>query len=243
LLLGTDTLRDWIGTIRTVPGPKARSLRMASSEPEVYQSLNQLAAAVDAGRAGILAGLDERPYHAFCEHAAWTLLDVEPVLDAAACTEQDDVFLCSTMLPEMMKCFLQKDPFSSTRFSRHDEVFVYLKYVGSLRHSSEERLVERGGLEDALNRALVPGSVGCVVGAGLGVRHAYIDLALRELEHGVTLIRQIWQRCAVLGPGWLQFCDSAHRRHWVAVSEGTAVPAGCDRELYARANAKGVQAS
>lgn len=243
LLLGSDVHRDWIGGIRTVPGPKARSLRMASSESEVYQPLNQLAAAVDAGRAGILAGLDERPYHVFCEHAAWTLLDVEPVVQEGACVDQDDLVLCSTMLPEMLKSFLQKDPFSSTRFSRHDELFVYLKYAGSARHSSEERLAERASLEDALNRALVPGSVGCVVGAGLGVRHAYIDLAMSEWEHGVTLIRQVWQHSAVTGSAWLQFCDSTRRRHWVAVSEGASVPAGCDRELNSRSVAKGVQAS
>lgn len=248
LLLGSDTQRTWLGKLGTVPGPKARSLRMASAEPELFHPLQQLVAAVDAGCAGIIAGLDERPYHTFCEHAAWTLLDVEPVNSAEPCIDQDDLVLCSTLAPEMMKCFLQKEPFSSQRFSRHDELFVFLKYVSSGGSSSEQRLVERTRLEDALNRALVPGAVGCVVGAGLGIRHGYIDLALTQLEHGIPLIRQVWRRWGAVGAAWLQFCDSDRRRQWVAVSDGVDStsrpgPPGCDRELSARSAGKGALAS
>jgi hypothetical protein len=248
LLLGTDTLRTWLGKLGTVPGPKMRSLRMASADLELFQPLQQLVAAVDAGCAGILAGLDERPYHTFCEHGAWTLLDVEPVVGAEPCVDQDDLVLCSTLLPEMMKCFLQKDPFSSCRFSRHGELFVYLKYLGSQTSDSEMRLAERMSLEDALNRALVPGAMGCVVGAGLGTRHGYIDLALTELEHAIPLVRLVWQRWGGEGCAWLQFCDSERQHHWVAISEAAnfaprAGPPGCNQELHARSRVKGAQAS
>lgn len=242
LLLGGEIYHDWVGTIRSVPGPKARSLRMASAEADVFLPLQQLAAAIEAGCGGILAGLAERPYHTFCEHAAWTLLDVEPVLNDAR-VAQDDLVLCSTMLPEMMKSFLQKDPFSSCRFSRHGELFVYLKYADTDRRSSEERLAERAHLEDALNRALVPGAVGCVVGAGLGVRHAYIDLAMLQLEHGIALIREIWRRGGGAGPAWLQFCDSVRQREWIAVSDSASTPPGCDREAKGRPVARGLQVS
>jgi hypothetical protein len=243
LLLGSDTQRTWIGKLATVPGPKARSLRMASAEPEMFHSLQQLVAAVDAGSAGIVAGLDERPYHTFCEHAAWTLLDVEPVTSAEPCIDQDDLVLCSTLAPEMMKCFLQKESFSSARFSRHGELFVYLKYASAGGSSSEQRLAERTSLEDALNRALVPGAVGCVVGAGLGLRHGYVDLALAQPEHGIALIRQVWRRWGGAGSAWLQFCDSDRQRYWVAISEGAVKPPGCDREWHAPGAAKGALAS
>jgi hypothetical protein len=143
----------------------------------------------------------------------------------------------------MMKCFLQKDRFSSRRFSRHGELFVYLKYRDTSADSSEQRLDERARLEDALNRALVPGAVGCVVGAGLGLRHGYVDLALSHLEHAIVLIRQVWQRAGHPGVAWLHFCDSSRQREWSAVSEAAPIPPGCDREFMARSTAKGVQLS
>jgi hypothetical protein len=82
-----------------------------------------------------------------------------------------------------------------------------------------------------------------VVGAGLGVHFAYVDLALNDLDHGITLVRQVWRRLGIAGPAWMQFCDSARRREWVGLSVQANAPSGCDREIWAGAVAKAVQVS
>jgi hypothetical protein len=228
LLLGREQRDTWIGSISSVPGPKPSSLRMIGSDDDLFHHIETLEETIGRGIAGIVAQLDERPYHRFCEQAAWTLLDVEPRMSNAACVAQDDLILCSTMLPEMLKCFLQGQPFSSLRFSRNAEIFCYLKYR-SEQVATEERLGERVALEDALNRALVPGGVGCVVGAGLGLHYGYIDLALARLDHGAQLTQRVFANSALRGPGWLLFCDSEWSHEWIALGPSGEAPT-CLRE-------------
>lgn len=198
---------------------------MASDESDPFLALTALVDRVDQGARGVQLGLDERPYHRFCEHAQWTLLEVEPKQDAGPCAAQDDLVLCSTMLPEMLKCFLQDAPFCSTRFSRNDEKFAFIKYVAG-RGNAEQRMAERVQLEDALNRALVPAGLGCVVGAGLGLRHGYVDLALSDLTHAPGLCAKVLAGTRVAGPAWLLFCDSRWAEEWLPLSDGAGPPPG-----------------
>jgi len=225
LLLGAECRAAWVGSITSVPGPKPSSLRMVGRDDDRFHPIATLSETIEGGIAGIHGGLDERPYHRFCEQAGWTLLDVEPHATDAECLAQDDLALCSTMLPEMLKCFLQGQPFSSVRFSRNSEIFCYLKYRSDQR-TSEVRLAERLALEDALNRALVPGGVGCVVGSGLGLHYSYVDLALTDLDHGAELCARVFEKSAIEGPCWLLFCDSKWSDVWAPLTEDQQSPPG-----------------
>jgi hypothetical protein len=120
---------------------------------------------------------------------------------------------------------LQGSPFRSQRFSRHGETFAYVKYVG-VERESESRLSERIALEDALNRALVPGALGCVIGGGLGLHYGYVDLALCDLDHAPELMRRVLSAVHLRGPAWLLFCDSPWQQEWLALSKGAGVPPG-----------------
>jgi hypothetical protein len=149
-------------------------------------------------------------------------LEPEPRADYEA---QDDVALCVTMLPEMKKCFLESARFSSARFSRHGERFCYLK-LDALGLAPEEKLRQRIELEDALNVALVPGRVGCVVGAALGLRYVYVDLALENLEHGVELARRTARRLEASRRSWVLFFDTPWRAEWLGVWPDSPPPPG-----------------
>jgi hypothetical protein len=136
---------------------------------------------------------------------------------------QDDVALKSTVIPEAMKCFLERGRFSSKRFSRHGETFAYVK-VEAIDATADERHKLRVLLEDVLGRALMTSGVGCVVGAGLGVRYVYIDVALENIGRGVSVLRQALQGLEVDPRTWILFCDGALGREWVGVWDDTPPP-------------------
>lgn len=224
-LVGEQVFDEWVGSIDVAPlgrGGALRVLHESTPGPDAALPLAELKRSVDAAIRGVDLELPEQPYHAFCERAEWTLLELtpKPAEDYAA---QDDLALLATMLPEAMKSFLQGAPFSSRRFSKCGEHFAYVKMDVSGR-SVEERHELRLELEDRLNALLVPGRAGCVVGAGLGVKYLYFELALQRLEDGVRLTRDKLAKLGVGPRAWIQFCDSALRHEWVGIPDDAVAP-------------------
>jgi hypothetical protein len=123
----------------------------------------------------------------------------------------------------MLHCFLRAAPFSSLRFSRHGELFAYLKY--RVQGSDLARAVEaRDRLEHELDAALVRARAGRVVGRGTGVAHVYLDLAVSDLGAVMALLRA--QNGALPRESWLLFCDSHLGEEWLAVHEDAPPPPG-----------------
>ncbi|HEX3597946.1 MAG TPA: hypothetical protein VHU80_22710, partial [Polyangiaceae bacterium] len=219
-LLGEGLFHDFIGSVEVAPLPRGGSLRVVSdgaTSPEATLPLSEVLPAAEAAIRGLYSDLPETPYHAFCERAEWTMLELEPSV-AADYGAKDDLALVSTMLPEATKCYLQGSPFSSVRFSKHGERFAYLK-IDAADRTPVERHALRMELEDALNGILVPGGVGCVTGAGLGVRYVYLDLALQNLEHGVRIACDKVRRVNPELAAWALFCESGWEREWVGVGQ------------------------
>lgn len=220
-LLGERTLDHWIGSVRVVPQPKGGPLRVLNDTGDgPLLALEELAGSIGAAVDGCIAGLPERPWCELSRSEGWTMFEAEPELSSDY-ADQDDVALATTVAPEMLKCFLEGAPFSSLRFSKHGEVFCYLK-VESLG-DSEARVRERTELEEALNDAL-PHDVGRVIGNGLGIRYAYIDLALRNLEAGVGCIRDVARARRLSPRSWLLFCDADYGAEWIGLAEGSPPP-------------------
>jgi hypothetical protein len=225
-LVGEELAHDFVGSVDVAPLPRGGALRVINDGPtavEATLSLAEVLPAAEAAVRGLYAELPEAPYHAFCERAEWTLLELSPS-PADDYGEKDDLAFVSTMLPEATKCFLQGSPFSSSRFSRHGERFAYLK-LDAGPCSPAERHALRLELEDSLNGVLVPGGIGCVVGAGIGLRYLYLDLALQNLDHGVRVACDRVRKLGLELPGWALFCETGWEHEWVAIGVHGPPPA------------------
>jgi hypothetical protein len=229
-LLGEALFHDFVGSIEVAPLPRGGALRVvgdAATATEATLSLAEVLPAAEAAIRGLYEELPEGPYHTFCEHADWTMLELKPEFaDDYGC--KDDVALVSTMLPEATKCFLEGAPFSSIRFSKHGERFAYLK-IDMADRSPQERHDMRVELEDALNNMLVPGRIGCITGAGLGVRYVYLDLALANLEHGVRIACELVHRVRPDAVGWALFCETGWEEEWVGIGNHGPPPTSTPR--------------
>jgi hypothetical protein len=227
-LLGEVRFDEWVGAVDVAPGRRPGSLRVvaaeASAPKEERHPLHQLASVMDAAVAGVLAGLPAAPCHAYCEQAEWTLLDVQPG-PANDYPQMNDLVHVATMLPEMLKCFLSGARFSSARFSRHGETFVYVK-IDARGLEVDARQALRLELEDRLNYALVPGRIGCVVGAGLGLRHVYLVLALANSEVGLALAQRTVAAVVREERAWLLFCDTHWGEEWIGIRDEAPPPFG-----------------
>jgi hypothetical protein len=226
LLIGERLYDDWIGELRVGPLPRRSPLRVVDNEPVAERTfpLAELRDAVGAAVEGLLAGLPSGPLWRRASGADWTMFELEPELayDYAA---QDDLAIATTLAPEMLKCFLRGQPFSSQRFSRSGERFCYLKLDGD-GVDSEARLLSRRALEDALE-ALAQERRGVVIGNGLGVRYAYVDLALADLDGSIQRVLAIARAAGVPRRSWLLFCDTDLAAEWVGVwDDGPPPPFG-----------------
>lgn len=223
-LIGEELFDDWVGAVDIAPAPREGPLRLisASKPGERGLALEEALPAVEAAIRGVYAELPDAPYRTFSDTSMWTLLEAEPgaEIDYAA---QDDVALKSTVIPEAMKCFLERGRFSSKRFSRHGESFAYVK-VDAIDETADSRHELRVRLEDALAKGLVASGLGCVVGAGLGVRYVYIDVVLESVEHGVSVMREALRSLDVPPRSWVLFCDSSLAHEWAGVWDDTPPP-------------------
>lgn len=223
-LIGDELFDDWVGAVDVAPAPRTGPLKIlsASKPAENILPLDETLPAVEAAIRGLYAELPEAPYRLCSGEANWTLLEAEPgaELDYPA---QDDVALKSTVVPEAMKCFLERSRFASKRFSRHGESFAYAK-VDATDETADARHALRVRLEDVLGKALVTSGAGCVVGAGLGVRYVYVDVALENLHRGVSVMKESLRALAVDSRSWILFCDGALSHEWVGVWDDTPPP-------------------
>lgn len=225
-VLGEADADDWVDQVTLEPAPHGGALSVLQSLPDQgrYFPLLELPAAVSAAVRGLYAGMPPEPLWATGGEQRWTLLELE-VDRAEDYGRQADVALCATFLPEMLKCYLSGSPFASRRFSRHGEIFAYLKHE-STGGDAREALAARRVLEDALDAALVVERCGRVVGSGMGVLYSYVDFALVSLERALHVIRTVATRVGLPPKSWLLFCDSALSSDWAAVHPGAPAPPG-----------------
>jgi hypothetical protein len=224
-LLGDAIFDDWVGSIDVAPLPRGGSLRVvndAATRAADTLSLEEVRDAALAAIRGVTAELPEAPCHAFCERAEWVLFEMQPApRDDYPGTS--DLALFTTMVPEAAKTLLDGSRFSSCRFSRHGERFVYVK-IDAADLDPRERLERRIRVEEMLDVTLVPGRMGAVVGAGLGLRYVVLLVALANLEDGIRLVRRALERCEIGPRAWILFCDSVWQNEWVGLRDDGPTP-------------------
>ena len=226
LLLGERALDDWVGEVDVAALAKRSSLPVLGSNSQQSSSFPvvELQANIDAAIAGVRAGLPEEPYANSCDQDGWTMFELSPEPDQDG-SAQDDLVMATTMLPEMVKAYLQGEPIASSRFSRNGENFCYLKLDAS-RRDSEQRLRQRRRLEDELNDLLAQEALGCVIGNGLGVQFSYVYLAVTDPLKAASKIRDLAGQLDLPLSSWLLFFDASRAREWIGLWDKTPAPPG-----------------
>lgn len=227
LVLGEARVDDWLGQVGVVPAPRGGPLAVVqpqSSGEGNFFPISELRSAFEAAIGGLYQGLPEAPLCQIGGEQRWTLLELEAER-AADYAAQDDAVLASTFMPEMLKCFLSGSSFASCRFSRHGELFAYLKFRQRPR-DLRAGLAARRVLEDAIDAALVTERAGRVVGSALGVLYAYVDFALSDPERAVAAVRSVGRRVGLPEQSWILFCDDALDGEWAGLCLDGPPPPG-----------------
>lgn len=112
--------------------------------------------------------------------------------------------------------------FHSSAFTRHDEVFAYLKMTQEqeLAHDVEARFE----LEDKLDRELRKAKAGCVLGGGVGSEAAYIDMIISDLSEAAEILREHAKKAEMPETSWLLFYDTYWADEWVGMFKDTPPP-------------------
>lgn len=220
LLTGDVVFERWVQDVSVLWAQKPGPLRVVGAEDaSLPLSVTDLPPALGAARLGIQAALPADPLHLYCEHGDWVLFELD---EPSAESPLADLLTLTTLCPEALKCYLSGEPFASERFSAHGEHFCTLKL--NLSGDTEQRCAERQLLEELLNRSLVPGQLGCVVGAGIGSRYTYITLALCKVDAALKVVRKRLREHRVPRESWVLFMDSEWQSEWFGIWDETPAP-------------------
>lgn len=213
--LGDATFERWISAVEVVPAPRPSPLKLVGQQDAALPlPLEELVDTITTAVQRITDTLPESPLHEFCERADWVLFEMDDLRNEDARYPLADLRVATTMCPEMLKSFLSGIPFASERFSRHGERFAYVE-IDTRGQDQNQSLEQRTALEEALDFALVPGRLGCVVGAGVGETRMYVFLALHALEPALELVTRHLQERRLPKRTWVKFCDDEWRLEWI----------------------------
>lgn len=202
-LLGEDLMIDWLGRLDapaevTSPVPPAALART-------------FAALAGSQR----ARLPSTPVMHFVDTLSRAAIEMAPKA-ADDYAHRFDLREAHTVMPDVWRNAHSDQPFSSTRFSRLGETFCYVKID---RRESSERIdpAHDARLLQSLDAMLRRRCCGCVIGGGTGLRYAYADLALLDMDEAVRGLRAVLQNARVSHRAWIQFFDGTLAAEWIGV--------------------------
>jgi hypothetical protein len=123
------------------------------------------------------------------QSAACSMFEFAPV-DQGKVAGRDDLLVGYTVIPELWKRAHADPPQATAELARAGESFYYLKIDGH-EDLADSDFGDRGGVEDALDEALSEAGLGCVIGAGTGIRYSYVDMAVVPSPAWLRLVRKI----------------------------------------------------
>lgn len=224
-LIGEQACEDWLQEVHVAPAPRSGPLRLVQpGERSWGMPLSDMVDALEAATRGIVAGLPEQALSRHTRDPEWVLFELKPDLETPRAdpleNAQADLVVTTTCAPEMLRCHLTGAPFFSARFSKQGELFCALA-IADGDQAQEQRLENRRQLEDAINQQLGATGAAWVVGAGSGLEHSYIDLAIRAGEPIAQPLRSLLSR-AGSAPCWLYSFDSAFASRRLPIVEAPA---------------------
>ena len=213
-LLGELQAVTWLGAVTSLePG--------AAGE---WLPVDALEAAFESARARVVEALPAQPTHGSVDPSTWPMIKRTPV-EAEDYPRQADLLVAKTKYLEMWRAASSGQPFSSARFSRHGEVFCYLKLDRAEADGAEE-FPDKGLMEGAVETALAAERLGGYLGSGTGLRYSYLELAVKkdEVPRAAAAIKGVLRRGHVPQRSWLLFHDDAWRDEWIGVWGETPPP-------------------
>ena len=219
-LLGEHCLARWVGAIEI--GPYPDEAVTGRDAPRHAIKLDWLKETVDAAVESIRDQLPPNPHHEWVEKAEWTMWKLEPE-PADDFPNQADLFVGKSPNPAMWIAAHSGGLFYSERFTRCGESFCYLKVDGA-EGLDDSTFADKGDIEDALDEALIRRGLGCQVGGGMGLRYAYVDMALTDVPAAITAIRERLQAGGLPKRSWIRFFDTDLASEWVGVYDDTLEP-------------------
>lgn len=226
-LLGERCLDRWVGRIEVRPFAKKRGRKAhdGSEVPRHAISLDRLKDTVDAAVESVRDQLPRSPHYEWVEDASWTMwkLEVKGGEEAEDFPGQADLFVGKSPNAAMWKAAHSGRTFCSERYTGCGETFCYLK-IDRDDGPSDSPFGDKGEIEDALDEALIPRELGCQIGGGMGLRYAYIDLALTDVPAAIAAIRECLQAGGVSKRSWILFFDSDLGNEWVGIYDDSPNP-------------------
>jgi hypothetical protein len=147
--------------------------------------------------------LPETPYLDQSDDVEWSLFKADPP-ELKDYPGQADLFVAPTMVPAVFLAS-RTEGFVDERFSRHGEIFAYVKIDGRKGSGFEDR----EAIENAIGAALAGDRLGAVVGGGTGRFYSYVELALLDVPRALTAIREVLRAGGVSKRSWILFHDLA----------------------------------
>ncbi len=210
-LLGEELLDHWIGAIAVEKGVDRVPL---GELPGLVRPL------IDAW----IAALPDRPYHLQSADEGWFSYERKgPPIEQ----RRGDIIVGTSRAMPVIQALGSDAHFHSARFSRHGEVFAYLELqtpAGPVGPGEPiGSFADRLDAQDAIDALLVPASLGCVIGGATGRRHAYVDLALTDVDAAWALL-QPFLAGKLPSETRLLFMDTDLSAEWLGLEAGTAGP-------------------
>lgn len=215
VILGEQMIDVWIGDI---------SVNKGTGKREGAKSLSEMQRAVDEAVAHVQAGLPARPLWQSIDGMAGAVWKLEPI-ERDEYPRQLDLFVGRSSHQAMWEAAHGDGIFDSRRFSRHGELFCYVKTDGSVDLSGE-KFEAKGEMEDAIAAELTKREIGAVVGGGTGLRYSYIDLALSDPDKGIQAVVDVMRDGNMVKETWIQFFDDRYASEWVGVWDESPLPPG-----------------
>ena len=216
--LGQEYIDIWIDIISTVPkdeGLLAKVFALAKKEEERHEffHLDEVRTRLSGMIADLIENLPDYP-----------VLDIESedycVMKLSA--EHHGRISSSTKAPNVIMAKLSRNLFHSSNFSKHGEVFAYIKT--SLSPFDSESVEWVYAVEEAIDANLRKERVGASLGTGFGPGMGFIDLALLDVHASLKIVRQELNRAEASKNTWMLFYDTYMRDEWWGLSEDTPPP-------------------
>lgn len=225
--LGERCLERWIGLIQLKPPPRLGGLLGLFSKTGKSNAipLTDLRRVIDEQVTSLRASLPETPYYRVIDECPWALLKSKP-RNAVDFVDQTDVFIARNVNPDLWIA-TRSSRFYSERFTRVGESYCYIKLDHADLAEGDE--VEfKDVIEEQINAALIPESLGCSIGGGTGLRYVYIELALTDVDSALRIVREQLQAADVPHRSWILFHAEDLAAEWVGIYPDSPPPRGFD---------------